>query len=145
VPVFIAYADVPAARNAISRIAQLLRATRGDCQLQPLLWRFDQLEIPRWREMALSDAARAQTLAVAMSDASSLSDGTGAWLISLATGRHGAPLDVLALVGEDEVWSVSLQQTQAFASQHASPAPAPRVGVTAAPAPAGKRIPAVAA
>src|SRR3954469_8812674 len=45
-PVFIAYADVPAARHAMACVAQLLRAEGGAWHLQPMLWRFDQLDDP---------------------------------------------------------------------------------------------------
>ena len=114
-PVFIAYNDVAAARHAMTRVTALLRSRQGglDYQMQPMLWRFNQLEDPRWRETALADACRAGTLVLAMSNASALDGTTDAWLAALARRQRGTSITALALVGEEEAWTISLQQTAA--------------------------------
>lgn len=111
-PVFIAYSDVPAARQAIARLDKLVQSTHGDRELLPMLWRFDQLDQPRWREMALRDAARANTLVLAMTANATLSSGTDAWLTALTARQRGAVISALALMG-DEAWTISLQHTAA--------------------------------
>jgi hypothetical protein len=111
-PVFIAYSDTVAARNAIERVNQSLQAAYDDRELLPMLWRFDQLDQPRWREMALREAGRATTLVLAMNANATLSPGTDAWLTALTAQHRGAVISALALFG-DEAWTISLQQTAA--------------------------------
>ena len=109
-PVFIAYHDVPAARQAITRLERQLQSQDADRELFPMLWRFDQLDQPRWRQMALRDASRAVAIVLAMGTAPSLNAGTDAWLTALTAQQHGAVISALALLGDD-AWTISLQQT----------------------------------
>jgi hypothetical protein len=109
-PVFIAYADVAAARCAMSQCAATIARRRSSQRLQPMLWRFDQLNEPRWREMALHDAANAAAIVFALSDATPFHAGAEAWLTTLTTRHRGSPIDVIALMYE-EPWTISLQQT----------------------------------
>ena len=115
-PVFIAYSDVPAARHAIARLAKAIRHGPNERELLPMLWRFDQLDQPRWRRMALREAARAVTIVLTMSTRASLSNGTEAWLTALTAQQRGATISALLLVG-DESWTISLQQTVKQSSQ----------------------------
>ena len=112
-PVLIAYASVPAARQAMARLTEILRGQREAFLLQPMLWRFDQLDDPRWREMALADAARAATLVLALGSSATVGPGGEAWLTSLAARQRGAKLTALAFIGDDEAWTISLQHTAA--------------------------------
>lgn len=115
-PVFIAYSDVSAARQAIARLTALLQASHPDRELQPMLWQFSQLDQPRWREMALREAVRANTLVLAMNANSTLSSGTDAWLTALTAQQRGAVISALMLMG-DEAWIISLQHTAATAAK----------------------------
>lgn len=119
-PVLIAYADIASARNAVDRVAKLLRAKQPDCELLPMLWRFDQLDQPRWREMALREAGRAAGLVLAMNASAVLSPGTDAWLTALTAQQRGTVINALTLLG-DEAWTISLQQTAATASAPEKP------------------------
>jgi hypothetical protein len=107
---FIAYADVPAARRAMTHVKTLLQAASADRTLQPMLWRCDQLDEVRWREMARVDAAQADVIVVSLSENTPLCAPAEAWLTSLAAGFHGTSVRVLALLG-DEAWTIGLQQT----------------------------------
>ena len=120
-PVFIAYSDVAAARNAITQIQRFLRAKHPNHELLPMLWRFAQLDQPRWREMALREAARAATLVIAMNANATLSPGTDAWLSNFTARQRGAVISALALVG-DEAWTISLQHTATATPSIARPA-----------------------
>lgn len=111
-PIFVAYADIPAARHAMSRVKDVLPHSLNCCHLQPMLWRFDQLADQRWRDMALRDACRASVVVLAMSDADGLTAQADAWLTALAAGQRGARITALLFVGEDEPWTISLQQTR---------------------------------
>ena len=77
-----------------------------------MLWRFDQLDACRWREMALQDASRAGAIVIALSDQMPLSSAADAWITGLAARRHGTNIHVLA-VWNEEAWSISLQKIAA--------------------------------
>jgi hypothetical protein len=109
IAVFVAYAEVAAARHAMDHVSSALLAKDSKFRMQPMLWRFDQLNASRWREMALQDAGRAGVVVIALSDSMPLSSGADAWLLALAARKHGARIDVLA-VWNEEAWSISLQQ-----------------------------------
>lgn len=106
---FIAYSSVTAAREALMRVTALLRARGDRHRLQPMLWRCDQLDDPRWREMALRDAARADLLVLAFPDSAPLAVETEAWLTRLARCMRGTELTALVFTGDDEGWTISLR------------------------------------
>ena len=108
-PVFIAYADVAAARRAMNHISATLEAINSNSQIQPMLWRFDQLDESQWREMALRDAADAAAVVIALSDELPFHSAAEMWLTTLATRHPGSSINVLA-VWNEEFWSISLQQ-----------------------------------
>ena len=132
-PVFIAYSDVAAARQAIARLTKLLQARDGRCELLPMLWHFRQLDEPRWRAMALREAARAQTLVIAMGANATLSPGAEAWLTTLTAQHHGAVISALVLLGDD-AWTISLQHTAAQPAARPKPVAHARTAVFPAPA-----------
>ena len=112
-PVLIAYGDVPSARQALARITDMLRKTEPGVELHPMLWRFNQLDDPRWRDVALADAARAKAVVLAMSHESAFCARTQSWMTTLLGQLHGRSLTVLALIGEQEAWTVTLAQPRA--------------------------------
>lgn len=113
VPVLIAYGDVPSGRLALMRTKSMLRETEPDGELRPMLWRFNQLDDPRWRDVALRDATRARAVVLAISDESALCPRTQTWLSSLLAQLRGSSVTVLALVGESEAWTITLSQPAA--------------------------------
>ena len=132
-PVFIAYGSVPAARHAINRLAHLLGGPASSHQLQPMLWRFDQLADARWSEMALRDAVRASTLVLAMGAGGGLGADAEAWLSALTLRQRGATLSALAFVGDDEAWTISLRQTNASFAGQTLTRPEPPLIIPASP------------
>ncbi len=87
-----------------------------------MLWRSDQLDDPRWREMALRDAARADVLVLAFASTASLDVETEAWLAQLARRMRGTELTALAFTGEGESWTISLRAEIHRPAAIASPA-----------------------
>ena len=87
--------------------------------LQPMLWRFDQLGKPQWREPALRDSIRAAVVAIALSDESELNSAAAAWLASLASRQPRRSITLLAIL-QDEVWTVSLESVRPNAAQSAA-------------------------
>lgn len=112
---------MPAARDAFGRVKQTLSGEKRDFDVQPLFWRFDQLGRPRWREMALHDAMRAHTMVLAMGGAPSLDPTTDEWLNALVDRRAGAPITCLALMGEHDAWTISLQRSDTAAAIASQP------------------------
>src|ERR1044072_3781470 len=64
--VFIAYGEIAAARDALERVKRMLERRVQGATVQPMLWRFDQLNRTSWRETALHDALRAHVIVLAM-------------------------------------------------------------------------------
>ncbi len=125
VPVLIAYADIASGRHALSRVTALVRALYPGAESHPMLWRFHQLDQPRWREMALRDAARASALVLAMPHEDAFCARTEAWLTALLSRLHGTSLTVLAFVGEAESWTITLAQPKTTAARKAECQAAP--------------------
>jgi hypothetical protein len=109
---FLVYGDVPAARHAMMQLKATLQSRTPARELQPMLWRCDQLDEPRWRDVALADAIRADVIVLALSENAPLDAHAEAWLTSLAARHGGANVCVMALFGE-EFWTIGLQQTAA--------------------------------
>lgn len=118
VPIFIAYADVSVARHAMHELTLQLHQTHPGHQLAPMLWRFDQLDRPRWREMALADATRASAIVLALSDEVPLTAPAESWLTNLAIRHHGASIQVTAILNE-ELWTISLNESSTTHATHA--------------------------
>src|SRR6185436_16411335 len=97
------------ARGAAGLFAKFLAASHPDYQLQPMFWRFDQLDSSHWGEMALRDATRAAAIVIALSDNSPMHAAAESWLTSLATLHQGTSVRVTALLNE-EPWTISLEQ-----------------------------------
>jgi hypothetical protein len=107
--VFVAYADVPAARRAISTITDVLRATGRKFEFLPMLWRFDQLAEAKWRECALADTAGANLIIFASSTPGELPPPVESWTNELIARKRGLPLTLVALLGPDDSWTISLE------------------------------------
>lgn len=78
--------------------------------LQPMLWRFDQLTERRWREMAIRDACRAWTVTLAVADELAFDQVPENWLRAVLGHLQGSRLNVLALIGADDMWTLSFEQ-----------------------------------
>lgn len=115
-PVFLAYADVPAARNALVAIRDALRAHGGNFALQPMLWRFSQLADPKWRERALADTALASVVVLASTEATADHLPVEAWIADLLARRRGLETTLVALLGPDDQWTISIEQPAALTS-----------------------------
>lgn len=110
---FIAYADLPAARQAMRTISEVLAASGHPYELEPMLWRFDQLAAAKWREPALTDAALAAVIVLASSAPGSLAPEMETWLADLFARRHGRRTTLVALLGPDDAWTISIESAPA--------------------------------
>ena len=89
-----------------------MRRRDSGFELHPMLWRFDQLHDSRWRETALQDAVRAAILTLAMPHIEALCPPIESWLDELLVRRCGADLRVLALIGQEDAWTLTLSLTK---------------------------------
>lgn len=106
----IAYADIPAARRAMSEIRDVLAATRRGYELHPMLWRFDQLGAPSWREVALRDAANAAVVVLAGSEPGSLPASLERWVSTLLSRKEGRPTTIVAVLGATDAWTITIEK-----------------------------------
>lgn len=135
-PVFVAYSHVAIARDALGRLRHGLLQTQNAVTIQPMLWRFDQLNGEGWREIALQDATRAQLFILALGEGGTLTAEVESWLNQLTAQRDGAPISANLYLGGDEFWTISLQQsrtTGATALAAKKPVAESRASVTLAP------------
>jgi hypothetical protein len=120
---FIAYADLPAARRAMSTISDVLRATQGKFAFKPMLWRFDQLAHAKWCDYAISDAAEAAVVVLASSAPGPAPAAIEQWVSSLLQRKRGQRTTVVSLQGEDEAWTISIEAPAKPAEVRSLPMP----------------------
>ncbi len=126
--VFVAYGDVGSARHALARVTRTLRTAQRRVEIHPMLWRFNQLDDPRWQELALRDATRSHLVVLAMSEANACCARTDAWLRTLISHLPGGlQISVLVVIGGTETWSMTLKAPeQPIAAAIPLPSAAPR-------------------
>jgi hypothetical protein len=103
--VLVLYGDAAAGRRAMAvlhRLATLLDAPSVD--LRPVLWRFDLLDEPHWREGALADSVAADLVIFASSGLGSLPEAVNSWAVRCAARPPGKLLTMVKLLGEAGAW-----------------------------------------
>lgn len=130
--VVIAYNDLPAGKHAMRVMVNLGKELGDDIEFQPFPWSFDLLSDVDWREVAASDAVKADMLIIATSDRDPLPPAVGRWAETAISGKRGTTAAVVALFGPegnpDRAGSSRLQaiQTAALRAGLDFFAPAPR-------------------
>jgi hypothetical protein len=120
---FIAYADLAAARQAMSTINEVLVASGHAYRLEPMLWRFDQVVAAKWREPALVDAARAEVVVLARSAPGGLPAEIEQWVTDFLARKEKGRTTLVALLGHDDAWTISIEGPAS--RPHAEIAPTP--------------------
>ncbi len=116
----------------MAEIKAVLKAAGRRLELVPMLWRFDQLDAEAWREHSLAEAARGSVVVLASSRPHVLSDPLERWIGTLLSRGQGRKLTIVALLGPNEAWTISLQaprKNSAVASGHTERPPAARRAV----------------
>ena len=106
---FIAYADLNAARQAMSAINEVLQAAPRCHELQPMLWRYDQLGREKWSETSLADAAKADVVVLASSAAGAIPAALEKWVGDFLAYKRGGRVTLVALLGHDDAWTISIE------------------------------------
>ena len=110
---FIAYADLNAARQAMRTINEVLEAAPRPYRLQPMLWRYDQICSEKWRESSLMDAALADVVVVASSTAGAMPAAVEKWVGAFISQMRGTRMTLVALMGQDDSWTISIEGPRA--------------------------------
>jgi hypothetical protein len=105
----ILYADLPSARNAMDRLARMVRHSQRVVVLHPTLWRFDQLNDPRWREMSLVDALDVGWIVFATRASFAIPAAASDWLTSVLARKTRNSTHLLMLEGDEEPWTVAIE------------------------------------
>jgi hypothetical protein len=119
---FIAYADLPAAREAMRTINEVLVASSHPYRLEPMLWRFDQIVAAKWHEPALHDAALADVVVLARSSAGSLPSDVEQWVTDFLGRKQNSRTTLVALLGQEDAWTISIEGPAARTSREVAPA-----------------------
>ncbi|MEY4940775.1 MAG: hypothetical protein RIQ93_2510 [Verrucomicrobiota bacterium] len=107
---FIAYADVAAAGQVMNAINQVCRAAKRKHVLKPMLWRFNQLASPQWRDRAVEDAAEADIIIFASTPATTFPVALEEWTSFVLERRRGQSTTLVALLGPGDTWTITLEQ-----------------------------------
>lgn len=108
--VFIGYSDLPAVRNATAVIGDAVRESPRKFEIHPLLWRFDQLASAHWSPKAIAAALHADVVVLASSSPTALSPAIEHWITAFLAANCGRPTTLIAISGESEAWTISIEQ-----------------------------------
>jgi hypothetical protein len=108
--VFIGYADLVAVRHATSTIADAILSTGRHFQVQPMLWRYDQLANGHWRDRAIRAAQEADVVVLASSEPGGLSAGVEDWVNAFLAANLGRRATIVAVAGANDAWTISIEQ-----------------------------------
>ena len=100
--VVIAYNDIVAGKRAMRVLGDLGKRLGDEIEFQPLPWSFDLLADVNWREVAASDAVKADILIIATSDSNPLPSAVGQWAEAAISQKRGTSAAVVALFGSEE-------------------------------------------
>lgn len=128
--VIIIYNDAAAGHRAMGVLRKLAANSTEHIKVAPVLYRFELLDDPHWREAAASDAAESDMIILSTSAADELPESINEWVKVFLARRSGASTAMLTLYGSQDAWTVwiqdgshhhTLRQSSAF---HAPQAPA---------------------
>lgn len=108
VPVFVAYSDCTSASRALAALTAQWQRRGQRVALRPMLWRFEQLLEPRWREVAAHDALRAECVLLAIDRAEALDVQLERWIDALRDRAGSATLSLIVSVHNEDMWAMTM-------------------------------------
>lgn len=120
--VFIGYADLRAVRRATSTIADAIRCSGQRVTIEPMLWRFDQLASNHWRDRAIEAALSADVIVLASSESGS-GLAVEPWVDAFLAANRGHRATIVAVSGENEAWTISIEERVPHHGALAAPIP----------------------
>ena len=121
--VVVAYGDALAGKQAIRALRRMGACLHAQAEVKPVLWRFDLLEDPRWRALAMADADAADFIIFATSDADRLPDAVNSWSAECVARKRGQRLAIVTLFGTDDTWGVWIQDESQIRTNRQSALP----------------------
>lgn len=98
----IAYDDFSAARRGMRVIADMARRAGGETKWCPLPWKFDVLEHPSYRQLAIGDAVNADLIVISTNAPQGLPPAVEVWIKSSLEQKRGDHAAVVALFGPSD-------------------------------------------
>jgi hypothetical protein len=120
--VIIVYNNVAAGHRAMGVLLKLAANATERLKVAPILYRFELLDDPHWREVAASDAADCDMIILSTSVADELPESINAWAKESLASRSGASIALLTLFGSQDAWTVWIQDESHHHTLGRSPA-----------------------
>ena len=106
---FVGYGDMAAFRRATAAIGEALRSRAVQAELEPRLWRFDQMCDPHWRQRSIDAALGADVVVLASSSADAAGPEVDAWIATYLAATGGRRTTLIVITGENDAWTISLE------------------------------------
>ena len=119
--VIIVYSDSAAGHRAMGVLLKLAANATERLKVAPILYRFELLDDPHWREVAVSDAADCDMIILSTS-ADELPESINEWAKASLANRGGASIAMLTLFGSQDAWTVWIQDESHHHTLGRSPA-----------------------
>lgn len=107
--VIIVYNDAAAGHRAIGVLLRLAACSAEPIRVDPILYRFELLDDPHWREAAATDAVECDMIILSTSAADELPESINEWAKASLARRGAASTAMLTLFGSQDAWAVWIQ------------------------------------
>jgi len=107
--VFIGYADLPAVRRATACIGDAARDSGRRAEIQPMLWRSQQLASSHWRDRSITAALEADIVVLTSSSAGPLAPDFDQWVRHFLRSATDRPVTLVVIAGAD-AWTISFER-----------------------------------
>jgi len=118
----IVYSDAAAGHRAMDVLLKLASNAAERLEVAPILYRFELLDDPHWREVAASDAAGCDMIILSTSVVNELPESINEWAKASLASRSGASIALLTLFGSQDAWTVWIQDESHHHTLERSPA-----------------------
>lgn len=120
--VIIVYSDAAAGHRAMNVLLKLAADSTESIKVAPILYRFELLDDPRWREAIATDAVDSDMIVLSTSGADELPESINQWAKAFLASRSGSSIAMLTLFGSQNAWTVWFQDGPHHSTMRQSPA-----------------------
>lgn len=107
--VFVGYGDLTAFRRAMAAIGEGIRSRAAKADLEPRLWRFDQLTDAHWRDRSIEAALGSDVVVLASSAPDAAGPDIDSWIAHYLRAAAGRRTTLIVITGESDAWTISLE------------------------------------
>lgn len=119
--VFIGYADLPAVRRAMACVADAARDSGRAVEIQPWLWRAQQLASSHWRDRSITAALEADIIVLTSSGGAPLVPEFDNWGRHFLKAARTRPATLVVVTGPD-AWTITIERPATLAQPAAAAA-----------------------